>query len=413
MKKQILSVLSIILLGFSIISAQTDAPMPKTISGGVLNGKAQNLPIPEFPAAAKAVRASGAVNIKVTIDEDGSVSEASAVSGHPLLRQAAVNAARQAKFAPTQLSGYPVKVTGIIVYNFTPSGSASAEKLATYGGLGKEIVGERVPPQKTDNTISGGIINGKARNLAVPAYPAAAKAVNAEGAVNVQVVIDEVGNVTSADAVSGHPLLRSAAVQAAWASKFSPTMLEGQPVRVTGIIVYNFTGANSAMNKSSWFKTGFDLAGIQYNLSPSKLNINSFPSDWTVENQQLQTLSEMKQVESEMKQAESAGQAKNSPSLISATQSLIASLQSRLGNDELKYWQFNTGLKLSEAFAKSRNAGEKQSAIDSFRQQIQSAPNGVSPENLADLQTIVEFLEKQNPTTEDRVRVSQILQKLF
>ncbi len=82
MKKQILLVVSILLLGFSIVSAQT----PKTISGGIVNGKAQNLPIPEYPAAAKAVKAGGEVNVQVTIDEDGSVTEASAVSGHPLLR---------------------------------------------------------------------------------------------------------------------------------------------------------------------------------------------------------------------------------------------------------------------------------------------------------------------------------------
>ena len=90
----------------------------KSISGGVLNGKAIELPNPAYPPAAKAVRASGAVNVKVTVDENGNVTSAEAVSGHPLLRASAVSAARQAKFAPTLLSGKPVKVSGIIVYNF-------------------------------------------------------------------------------------------------------------------------------------------------------------------------------------------------------------------------------------------------------------------------------------------------------
>jgi TonB family protein len=88
--------------------------------------------------------------------------------------------------------------------------------------------------------ISGGVVNGKAVNLVKPSYPAAAKAVRAVGAVNVQVTIDEKGNVISAQAISGHPLLRAASVQAAQASTFSPTLLQGQPVKVTGIIVYNF-----------------------------------------------------------------------------------------------------------------------------------------------------------------------------
>ncbi len=95
-------------------------PVPKKISGGVLNGKATSLPKPPYPAAARAVRASGAVNVQVTISESGSVVSANAVSGHPLLRQAAEQAARGARFAPTLLSGQPVSVTGVIVYNFVP-----------------------------------------------------------------------------------------------------------------------------------------------------------------------------------------------------------------------------------------------------------------------------------------------------
>lgn len=91
---------------------------PTTISGGVLNGKATYLPKPAYPAIAKAANASGTVNVQVTVDEQGNVVSASAVSGHPLLRQAAVNAARSSKFSPTMLGGQPVKVTGVIIYNF-------------------------------------------------------------------------------------------------------------------------------------------------------------------------------------------------------------------------------------------------------------------------------------------------------
>ncbi len=92
----------------------------RKISGGILNGKATTLVKPEYPPAARAVKASGAVNVQVTIDEQGNIISASAVSGHPLLRAAAEDAARASKFAPTMLEGAPVTVTGIIVYNFTP-----------------------------------------------------------------------------------------------------------------------------------------------------------------------------------------------------------------------------------------------------------------------------------------------------
>ncbi|HJS52368.1 MAG TPA: TonB family protein [Pyrinomonadaceae bacterium] len=93
---------------------------PKTVSGGVLNAKAISLPKPPYPPAAKAVRASGAVTVQVLIDEDGNVVSATAVSGHPLLRAAAVAAARGARFTPTSLGGQRVKVSGVITYNFVP-----------------------------------------------------------------------------------------------------------------------------------------------------------------------------------------------------------------------------------------------------------------------------------------------------
>jgi len=92
----------------------------KPVSGGVLNGRATSLPKPPYPPAARAVRASGAVTVQVLIDESGAVVSASAVSGHPLLRAAAVQAARGARFSPTQLSGQAVKVSGVITYNFVP-----------------------------------------------------------------------------------------------------------------------------------------------------------------------------------------------------------------------------------------------------------------------------------------------------
>ncbi len=136
--------LAVLFFGFGLseISAQDGGEpaggTPRTISGGVINGKATDLVKPAYPAAAKAVRAQGAVNVQVTIDEQGSVISASAVSGHPLLRAAAVEAARASKFAPTRLSGQLVKVTGVIVYNFvlpaeTKGAQQETEQLVSMG----------------------------------------------------------------------------------------------------------------------------------------------------------------------------------------------------------------------------------------------------------------------------------------
>ena len=89
------------------------------ISGGVLNGKAVEKPTPDYPVIANtAERPEGVVVVQVMVDEAGKVVSAKAVSGHPLLRQAAVEAALKARFSPTLLSGKPVKVTGTLSYNF-------------------------------------------------------------------------------------------------------------------------------------------------------------------------------------------------------------------------------------------------------------------------------------------------------
>lgn len=90
----------------------------RPISGGVLNGKAISFPQPVYPAEARTARVAGPVSVQITIDEYGNVVAARAVSGHPLLQAAAVNAALQARFSPTFLMGEAVKVTGVLVYTF-------------------------------------------------------------------------------------------------------------------------------------------------------------------------------------------------------------------------------------------------------------------------------------------------------
>ncbi len=96
------------------------------------------------------------------------------------------------------------------------------------------------PEPKTEKIVSGGVVNGKASYLAQPIYPAAARAIHANGQVKVQVTIDEEGKVIAANVVSGHPLLQSSALSAAKSSKFTPTFLSQQKVKVSGFIVYNF-----------------------------------------------------------------------------------------------------------------------------------------------------------------------------
>lgn len=85
----------------------------------VLNGRAIKLPKPDFPRQLRASNVSGRVVVKVWIDEMGKVIEARDMCGaHPVLAKASLAAAQKAEFTPTKLSGMPVKVQGIITYNF-------------------------------------------------------------------------------------------------------------------------------------------------------------------------------------------------------------------------------------------------------------------------------------------------------
>ena len=88
--------------------------------------------------------------------------------------------------------------------------------------------------------ISIGVIESKVTHKAIPPYPELAKRAHASGQVVVQILLDEQGHVVSAHATSGHPLLRAAAEQAAYQTRFSPTLLSNQPVKVTGVITFNF-----------------------------------------------------------------------------------------------------------------------------------------------------------------------------
>jgi TonB family protein len=95
-------------------------------------------------------------------------------------------------------------------------------------------------PPATKLVKSMGVVNGMATDLPKPVYSAIAKAAGARGIVTVQVLIDENGKVISARVLSGHPLLQKESVQAAYQARFTPTLLSNQPVKVSGVITYNF-----------------------------------------------------------------------------------------------------------------------------------------------------------------------------
>lgn len=141
----------------------------------------------------------------------GIITEAKAVSGLQKLRPFAEEAAKCARFQPANYIN--VSAVAFITYKFDDSNKSNISEM------------------------NGGVLNGKAINLPKPIVP---PDINASGTVSVRVWLDEEGNVIWAKAVSGNFCLGQAAVEAAKKAKFSKTFLSKQPVKVSGIIVYNF-----------------------------------------------------------------------------------------------------------------------------------------------------------------------------
>jgi TonB family protein len=217
--------LAITAIFISAVEAQKQdgTPQPTLISA----------PQPVYPKEAKDALIGGRVVVRVVVDESGAIVSVGEATGPAqlcgsgaddprlkALREAVVEAIKQAKFSAAMKDGKPVKSAAFVSSTFDP-----------FDGTGASA-GKRM--------INSGVVNGKAVSLPKPEYPLAARAERASGAVSIKVVVDENGGVFTAEPVSGHPLLRSAAVRAACRAKFTPTFLDGKVMRVAGIITYNF-----------------------------------------------------------------------------------------------------------------------------------------------------------------------------
>ena len=97
------------------------------------------------------------------------------------------------------------------------------------------------PRRAVEPRVSKGVSMGDIINRVTPIYPSVAKQMNAAGEVQVDITIDETGRVIEARAISGHPMLRGAAEDAARKWVFKPTLLDGAPVKQKGTLTFVFT----------------------------------------------------------------------------------------------------------------------------------------------------------------------------
>jgi TonB family protein len=127
----------------------------------------------------------------------------------------------------------PLEVTYRTISYYPPVGNFSG--LGVIGGISDA---EKNNPNVT--RMTGTVLAGSAIRRIEPVYPPLAKAARVKGAVIVEVTVDEEGDVLTARTLQGHPLLKDGAEKAALGWKFTPTSIDGLPVRVVGTLTFNF-----------------------------------------------------------------------------------------------------------------------------------------------------------------------------
>ena len=127
-----------------------------------------------------------------------------------------------------------------------PGGSGGCDNCSGSGNAPSVRVEETTPPplpvavKPTTQRVTSQVLSSKVISLPKPAYPAIARPIRLEGPVAIQILVNEQGNVISAQVVSGHPILATPALEAARRARFTPTVLNGTPVKIQGVITYNF-----------------------------------------------------------------------------------------------------------------------------------------------------------------------------
>ncbi|MBK8302571.1 MAG: energy transducer TonB [Pyrinomonadaceae bacterium] len=193
---------------------------------------------------AEAVGIDGTLSVDITVDKSGAVKKADIVAGPAWpcgtelkkeledVRRAVKENVMAAKFSPTIKGGKAESTDLQLKFKIGEAYQNELRKREREEALRNGTA----PPV----FVKAGVVNGKALSLPKPGYPSAARPNRIGGTVSVEVHIDEKGNVVRAGAISGHPVLQDASRVAACGAKFSPTKLDGNFVRVSGVVTYNF-----------------------------------------------------------------------------------------------------------------------------------------------------------------------------
>jgi len=186
---------------------------------------------PLYPPQAIDARIEGTVVLDAHINKDGEVEAVTLISGHPILAPAAIEAVKQWKYQPYLLNGAPVEVETTVSVDFSLSRENPPD------GTVSDTVSQRV-------RVASGIESGLLVRKVAPSYPVEAREQGIQGTVLLNAIIDEEGNISDLELISGDPTLAQAAIDAVKQWKYRPYLLNGNPVQVETHIQVNFTLQN-------------------------------------------------------------------------------------------------------------------------------------------------------------------------
>jgi TonB family protein len=200
---------------------------------------------PVYPPLAIQGKVQGDVILDAQISPTGDVQDVLMITGHPMLRAAAVEAVKQWKYRPYLVNGNAVAVASMVRLRFTLTENG------TVGVVSEPAPLQTMTPTSLDGTphvalpqrvrVSSGVSQGLLISKVAPEYPEDARQAHIQGTVILQVQIDKEGNVVTLELVSGHPMLAPAAIEAVRQWKYRPYLLNGDAVQVETQVQVNFT----------------------------------------------------------------------------------------------------------------------------------------------------------------------------
>jgi TonB family protein len=245
-------------------AAGDSKPARVKIGGRIEQATLIHMVQPVYPKEAKDAHISGTVVVKGVIEKDGSMQQVEYVSGPEELKQAAMDAVKQWQYKPTTLAGNPIEVDTTISLVFSLNKAEEGEppsEAPTTGGDSKSVApnptgvpdalngpGPAPPPPPhnvpTRIRVGGAVQAANLVHQVLPIYPQEAKLEHISGTVTLHVIVARDGSIQTVEFVSGPDVLKKSAMDAVKQWRYSPTLLNGQPIEVDTkvAVVYSLGG---------------------------------------------------------------------------------------------------------------------------------------------------------------------------